>query len=229
MCKKEPKCAQCDGNHHSLDSQCQVLKEYKDQLKEDVEDAIQKGLLQRFSPQEKSPSFELHDQDFPPLAASDNYSNNKWNIAQPLTTVESNISRALHTDKTIESINDNLTKLIDSNKRLENKVDLLSSSMKTVTLDTQLHQAVLADAINIMKDFIQYFIPASLTTGKIVRLSLLPMANEYYNRFQLVSSTLINGFQLNHQVQLIPTLHNNNIVQTDQQSSSVFKSSHNAK
>ncbi|CAF2425872.1 unnamed protein product [Rotaria sp. Silwood2] len=116
MCKNESKCAQCDGNHHSLDSQCQVLKEYKDQLKEDVEDAIQKGLLQRFSPQEKSPTFQLHDQDFPPLAASDNYSNKKWNIAQPRRTVESNILRASHTDKTIESINDNLTKLIDSNK-----------------------------------------------------------------------------------------------------------------
>ncbi|CAF4565157.1 unnamed protein product, partial [Rotaria socialis] len=47
MCRNEPKCAQCDGNHHSLDNQCQVIKEYKDQLKEDVEDAIQKGLLQR--------------------------------------------------------------------------------------------------------------------------------------------------------------------------------------
>ncbi|CAM4748986.1 unnamed protein product [Rotaria magnacalcarata] len=43
MRKNEPKYAQCYGNHHSLDSQCQVIKEYKDQLKEDVEDAIQKG------------------------------------------------------------------------------------------------------------------------------------------------------------------------------------------
>ncbi|CAF4921963.1 unnamed protein product, partial [Rotaria socialis] len=58
MCRNEPKCAQCDGNHHSLDNQCQVIKEYKDQLKEDVEDAIQKGLLQRLSLQEKSPMFE---------------------------------------------------------------------------------------------------------------------------------------------------------------------------
>ncbi|CAF4459833.1 unnamed protein product, partial [Rotaria magnacalcarata] len=55
MCKNEPKCAQCDGKHHSLDNQCQVIKEYEDQLKEDVEDAMQKGLLQRLSLQEKSP------------------------------------------------------------------------------------------------------------------------------------------------------------------------------
>ncbi|CAF2061220.1 unnamed protein product, partial [Rotaria magnacalcarata] len=66
MCKNEPKCAQCDGKHHSLDNQCQVIKEYKDQLKEDVEDAIQKGLLQRLSLQEKSPMpmYEHRDQDF---------------------------------------------------------------------------------------------------------------------------------------------------------------------
>ncbi|CAF1223598.1 unnamed protein product [Rotaria sp. Silwood1] len=171
MCKNVPKCAQCDGDHHSLDSQCQVLKEYKDQLKEDVEDAIQKGLLQRFSPQEKAPTFERREQDFPPLAASDNHSNKKWNTALPRTTVESNDLRASYTDKTIESINDNLTKLIDSNKRLENKVDLVSSSIKTVTLDIQLHQAVLADTINIMKDFMQYVIPASLTASKVERSS----------------------------------------------------------
>ncbi|CAF2155910.1 unnamed protein product [Rotaria magnacalcarata] len=134
-CRNEPKCAQCDGKHHSLDSQCQVLKEYKDQLTEDVEVAIQKGLLQRFSPQEKSPLFEHREQDFPPLTASDNHSNKKWNTALPRTTIESNNLRASYTDKTIESINDNLATLIDSNKRLENKVDLVSSNMKTVILD----------------------------------------------------------------------------------------------
>ncbi|CAF1525161.1 unnamed protein product [Rotaria magnacalcarata] len=220
MCKNEPKCAQCDGNHHSLDSQCQVIKEYKDQLKEDVEDAIQKGFLQRLSLQEKSPVFELCDQDFPPLTTSDNHSKKQWNIAQPRTS---------DTEKAFESINDNLAKLIDSNKRLENKVDLLSSSMKTVTLDTQLHQAVLADTINIMKDFIQYFIRATLISSKSDRVSLVPVANEFYNRFHVASSRLINGFQLNHQVQLIPTSHNNNIVQTDQQSSSIYNSTQNAK
>ncbi|CAF1918969.1 unnamed protein product [Rotaria magnacalcarata] len=85
MCKNEPK---CDGNHHSLDNQCQVIKEYKDHLKEDVEDAIQKGLLQWLSLQEKSPMFELRDQDFSPLTTSDNHSDKRWNIAQPRTTVE---------------------------------------------------------------------------------------------------------------------------------------------
>ncbi|CAF4601615.1 unnamed protein product [Rotaria socialis] len=127
MCKNEPKCAQCDGTHHSLDSQCQVIKEYKDQLKENVEDAIQKGLLQRLSLQEKLPIFEL----------------------------------------------------------------------------------------------------PTLTSGKSERISLVSVANEYYSRFHVASSRLINGFQLNHQAQLIPTSHNNSIVQTDQQPSSIYKSTQN--
>ncbi|CAF5211306.1 unnamed protein product, partial [Rotaria magnacalcarata] len=136
------------------------------------------------------------------------------------------------TDKTIESINDNLATLIDSNKRLENKVDLVSSNMKTVILDIQLHQAVLADTINIMKDFMQYVIPASLTASRAERSSLVHVVNEYYNRLHIASSRLINGYQfnqLNHQVQLMSTSLITNTVQTDQQSVSIYKSTENAK
>ncbi|CAF2976402.1 unnamed protein product [Rotaria sp. Silwood2] len=32
-CQYEPKCAQCDGKHHSLDSRCQVIQNYKHRLK----------------------------------------------------------------------------------------------------------------------------------------------------------------------------------------------------
>ncbi|CAF4466975.1 unnamed protein product [Rotaria socialis] len=98
-----------------------------------------KHLKKRLSLQENSPTFELRDEDFPPLTTSDNHSNKRWNIAQPRTTAESNFLRSSDTEKAFESINDNLAKLIDSNKRLENKVDLLSTSMKMITLDTQLH------------------------------------------------------------------------------------------
>ncbi|CAF2033754.1 unnamed protein product [Rotaria magnacalcarata] len=77
-----------------------------DQLKEDVENAIQKELLQRLSLQEKSSTFGLRDQDFPPLATSDNHSNKKWNIAQLRTTVASTFLRASDTEKTFESINE---------------------------------------------------------------------------------------------------------------------------
>ena len=33
VCKNEPKCAQCDGDHLSLDNQCQVIRNYKKTIK----------------------------------------------------------------------------------------------------------------------------------------------------------------------------------------------------
>ncbi|CAF4695203.1 unnamed protein product [Rotaria socialis] len=95
--------------------------------------------------------FELRDQDFRPLTTNDNHSNQRWNIAQPRTTVESNFLRSSDTEKAFESINDNLAKLID------------------------------------------------IYTSNVT----------FWQK-------LINDFQLNHQVQLIPTSHNNNIIKTDQ-------------
>ncbi|CAF4383168.1 unnamed protein product, partial [Rotaria sp. Silwood2] len=62
ICKKEPKCAQCGGNHHSLDSQCHAIQEYKIKLKEDVEDAINKGIIHRLAPKEKNTEFEFRAQ-----------------------------------------------------------------------------------------------------------------------------------------------------------------------
>jgi hypothetical protein len=41
-CSKQPKCAQCGGNHHSLDSQCDTIRQYRADLKENVNSAIKK-------------------------------------------------------------------------------------------------------------------------------------------------------------------------------------------
>jgi hypothetical protein len=101
----------------------------------------------------------------------------------------------------LESINNKLSKLLDNNKRLEDKIGHLKSDLKTVTLDTQLYQAVLLDIITIMKDFIQHFISLSLTSSKLDRMSLLPVAQQFYNRFHSTADKLNNGFQLNRNVQ----------------------------
>ena len=64
ICKNEPKCAQCGGNHHSLDYQCQVIQDYKHRLKEDVEKAIKSGKLYRFQPKEQSPPLQTNGKGF---------------------------------------------------------------------------------------------------------------------------------------------------------------------
>ena len=93
-----------------------------------------------------------------------------------------------------------MSKLLESNKRVEDKVDQLKADLKIVTLDTQLHQAVLLDIITTMKDFIQHFIPPSLTSSRLDRVSLIPVAQQFYNRFHSASIRLNDGFQFNRKV-----------------------------
>ena len=204
VCRKEPKCAQCDGKHHSLDNQCHIIRDYKLRLKEDVEDAIKKGQLHRFAPKEQALPTELLDQDFPTIKVGDNQPRKMWNTAQSITTCQSNTTNVREAEKLFEEINNKLSKLVDSNIRMENKVDRLAADLKVVNLDTQLHQAVLEDVINTMKEFTQKFIPALLNASKLERYSLLPVAQQYFGLFQSASTRLSNGFRLNREVSLIP-------------------------
>ncbi|CAF1000870.1 unnamed protein product [Rotaria sordida] len=209
--KNEPKCAQCNGKHHSLDNQCQVIRDYKQRLKEDVEEAINSGKLHRFTPKEQAPDFELHEQEFPALKTVDNHQPRKWNIEQNHLASRPNTTNVVATEKSLENINNKLSKLLDSNKRVEEKMDQLKADLKTVTLDAQLHQAVLFDVITTMKDFIQHFIPPSLTSSRVDRVSLISVAQQFYNRFHLASIRLNDGFQFNRTVSLTPPTVTHNI------------------
>lgn len=216
VCKNEPKCAQCDGNHHSLDNQCQVIREYKIRLKEEVEEAINNGKLHRFIPKVEAPSLELGEQYFPPLTTDESRPPRKWNIEQDHTTSQSNMAKVLETEKLLENINSTLSKVLDSHIRVESKVDRLTAELKTVALDIHLHQAVLMDVITTIKDFFQHFVPPSLTSGKLERMSLIPIAQQFYNRFHSVSVRLNDGFHSNRIVSNTPTVANRNVSQTNQ-------------
>ena len=67
-CSKQPKCAQCNGDHHSLDSQCDIIRQYRADLKENVNLAIKNGKLQRIEPFEQAkPNVDINTDEFPPL------------------------------------------------------------------------------------------------------------------------------------------------------------------
>jgi hypothetical protein len=206
VCKNEPKCAQCNGNHHSLDSQCQVIREYKQRLKEDVEEAISCGKLHRIAPKEQAPAFEPHEQDFPAMKTDDYHQTRKWNVDQEHTAGQPTTVNVGESEKSFENINSKLSKLLEGNKRVEDKVDQLKAELKIVTLDTQLHQAVLVDVITTMKDFIQNFIPPSLTYDKSNRMTLIPVAQQFFNRFHTAAMRLNDGFQFNRKVSYTPTI-----------------------
>ncbi|CAF1235155.1 unnamed protein product [Rotaria magnacalcarata] len=60
-------CAQCGGNHYSLDSICPVVKQYKVELKLAVDKALTSGAIKRSIPGEVSRPFQQHANDFPLL------------------------------------------------------------------------------------------------------------------------------------------------------------------
>ncbi|CAF3895364.1 unnamed protein product [Rotaria sp. Silwood1] len=54
VCSNIARCAQCNGNHHSLSNVCEKVLEYRSQLKEQVNNALSTGKLHRLIPQEHS-------------------------------------------------------------------------------------------------------------------------------------------------------------------------------
>ncbi|CAF2637385.1 unnamed protein product [Rotaria sp. Silwood2] len=66
-CTKRQKCAQCGGEHHSLHSICHVIQQYRSDLKEDVNKALESGKLHRNDYTKQQHAFIMKDQDFPPL------------------------------------------------------------------------------------------------------------------------------------------------------------------
>lgn len=204
-CKQEPKCAQCNGNHHSLDNQCQVIRDYKNQLKVEVEEALNNGKLRRIGPQEKVSMFELKEQEFPALTTTDSHQIRNMNNQEQRSAWHPMTNNRVETEKALENINNVLAQLVDVNQRVENKMDRLNAEMTIVTLDSQLHQAALFDIVNTMQDFIQHVALPSLSYGKMERASLLPVVQQVYHRFLSTANKLNEGLRCNRQISSIPT------------------------
>ncbi|CAF4565838.1 unnamed protein product, partial [Rotaria magnacalcarata] len=71
-------CAQCGGNHYSLDSICPVVKQYKEELKLAVDKALTSGAIKRSIPGEVSRPFQQHANDFPLLNQAKVNSHSAW-------------------------------------------------------------------------------------------------------------------------------------------------------
>ncbi|CAF2062729.1 unnamed protein product [Rotaria magnacalcarata] len=61
---------QCNEDHWSLEYKCQIIRQYKQDLKHAVEQTVISGKLQRFYPQDIKKPFVHTDEDFPVLVHS---------------------------------------------------------------------------------------------------------------------------------------------------------------
>ncbi|CAF2941370.1 unnamed protein product [Rotaria sp. Silwood2] len=69
-CQGSPKCAQCDKDHWSLDNKCEIIRQYRQDLKSAVEAAVTNGKLQRISTRDIKKPFINKVEDFPVLVHS---------------------------------------------------------------------------------------------------------------------------------------------------------------
>ncbi|CAF4608858.1 unnamed protein product [Rotaria sp. Silwood2] len=125
-CSQQPRCAQCDGNHHSLSSQCESIKAYKVQLKEEVDNAIARGVIHRSEPNKQVPIFN-HD-DFPPLSNLNRNKVSAWGLKQG-PTHQPTIEFTEITD-VLTALNKQLSIMTETNIRMEKKFEEMDMCMK---------------------------------------------------------------------------------------------------
>ncbi|CAF1991744.1 unnamed protein product [Rotaria magnacalcarata] len=125
-CPQQLRCAQCDGNHHSLSSQCEVIKAYKVQLKEEVDNALARGVIHRLEPNKQVPIFN-HD-DFPPLTNPNRNKVSAWGLKQEPThqpTIE-----FTEIPGVLTALNKQLSIMTETNIRMEKKFEEMDMRMK---------------------------------------------------------------------------------------------------
>lgn len=151
ICNNVPKCAQCDGEHHSLNSQCHVIQQYRADLKEDVTKALEAGKLHRNMVTNPHPDFNMKNGIFPPLGGTKNHQLSVWNQVQR----ESRNDETPDSTKLLLLINENIVEMRESNKRVEEKLEKINIQVNQTALDTELHQTIVSKLIECLQTVIQ--------------------------------------------------------------------------
>ncbi|CAF2096868.1 unnamed protein product [Rotaria magnacalcarata] len=164
-CTQQPRCAQCDGNHHSLSSQCESIKAYKVQLKEEVENALARGVIHRSEPNKQVPNF--NQDDFPHLP-NHNPNRNKvsaWGSKQGPTqqpTIEFTEITGVLT-----ALNKQLSIMTDTNIRMEKKFEEMEMCMKHDTNALELLQKTMKNTLCSIREVMETMVNPLCELAKI--------------------------------------------------------------
>ncbi|CAF0886186.1 unnamed protein product [Rotaria sp. Silwood1] len=154
QCTNIPKCAQCDGEHHSLHSQCHIIQTYRANLKEDVTKAVESGKLQRIT-YPKQPTFSVNYQVFPPMNEH-NKPQQQQQFAWNHTRTETLNNETSNVTQVLAVINENLVVMRESNMRVEEKLDKIDVKVNQAALDAELHQTTLDKLIDYIQSLIEH-------------------------------------------------------------------------
>ncbi|CAF1411472.1 unnamed protein product [Rotaria magnacalcarata] len=166
VCSNTVRCAQCDKDHHSLSSACEKVVEYRSNLKEQVENALSAGKVQRLVPQDhvQPTEFRLKQNEFPSLPSLMSC-NTPWKQTSVQSTVTNNINGIEDTTKILLSINQNILDMKDNTRHIDEKLDCINEKVNRTSLDVELHNEILVKLLPTLASLVDKFIWPMIVQG----------------------------------------------------------------
>ncbi|CAF1290441.1 unnamed protein product, partial [Rotaria magnacalcarata] len=167
------RCAQCDGNHHSLSSQCESIKAYNKQLKEEVDNALARGVVHRQEKTKQTSNF--NPEDFPPLHKPNQNIIPVWGSKLPkhqVTTENTEIAGILN------AFNKQLSIMTDTNIRMEKKLEEMDTNRKQDEEVVELLQKTMRNMIYSIREMMEIMVNPLCEQARIqVKRKYLPFTN----------------------------------------------------
>ncbi|CAF3476835.1 unnamed protein product [Rotaria socialis] len=145
VCSNTIRCAQCDGDHHSLSEQ--------------VDNALSTGKLQRLAPQDRvhPTQFRLKQNEFPSLPSLMSCTT-PWKQTSVSSAVTNNINGIEDTTKLLLSINQNILDMKDNTRCIDEKLDCINEKVNRTSLDVALHDEILMKLLPTLASLVDKFI-----------------------------------------------------------------------
>lgn len=149
--RDELNCAQCGGNHFSLDSNCQIVKYYKEELKRAVDKALDSGIIKRPVPDELSRPFQVQNADFPQLNQAQ-VNDLHTNVITDKSTNSTNLKQEIEVlVLAIKSLSNTIIRTEKNFEELNNRIEIQDKRTKCISNSMY----VLVDAIHLIFTWIQ--------------------------------------------------------------------------
>ncbi|CAF2773670.1 unnamed protein product [Rotaria sp. Silwood2] len=162
-CSQQPICVQCDGNHHSLSSQCEPIKAYKIQLKEEVDNALARVVIQRSEPTKQVSIF--NPDDFPPLSHPNRNNIPVWGskkLPKHQTTAE-----YTETTGVLTALNNQLSIMTETNIRMEKKFEEMDLHRKHDAEVLELLQKTMKNTLYSIREVMEIMVNPLCELAKI--------------------------------------------------------------
>ncbi len=143
-------CAQCGGNHFSLDATCPIIRKYKNDLKVAVDKALASGSIRRPPPGEPSRPFHQQPNDFPELNPSHTRSRSAWKKADTDNT-QYNLKNEINDIGTaIRALSDTVNRIENKFNQTNKLVEAQDNQIKALNEST----IAIIDALQLMSKWI---------------------------------------------------------------------------